>query len=112
MNERNQVTKLIKVHKTYNKDKLGNADNKSMFSLIKSLVSNETRAMPDFNTLYDGCVVFSDFFSEKVKKLVMNLENNNINVEIPVFSNTLSDSEPLQKQEYIIYVSTQRKHAH
>ena len=62
-----------------------------MFSLIKSLVSIETRALPDFNALYDGCVVFSDFFSEKGTMLVMNLENNNINVEIPVFNNTLSD---------------------
>ena len=73
------------------KDRLGNDDNKRMFSLIKSLVSIETRALPDFNSLYDGCVVFSDLFSEKVKMLVMNLENNNINVEIPVFNNTLSD---------------------
>ena len=40
-------------------------DNKSMFSLIKSLVSTETRALPDFNLLYDGCVVFSDFFFGK-----------------------------------------------
>ena len=58
MNARNYVTKLIKVHKiTYYKDRLGNADNKSMFSLFKSLVSIETRALPDFNSLYDGCVV-------------------------------------------------------
>ena len=35
-----------------------NADNMSMFSLIKSLVSIETRTLPDFNSLYDGCVVF------------------------------------------------------
>ena len=92
VNARNYVKKLIKVHKiTYYKDRLGNADNKSMFSLIKSLVSIETRALPDFNSLYDGCVVFSDLFSEKVKMLVMNLENNNINVEIPVYNNTLSD---------------------
>ena len=56
-----------------------------MFSLITSLVSIETRTLLDFNTLYDGCVVFSDFFSEKVKMLVMNLKINNINVEIPVF---------------------------
>ena len=65
MNARDCVTKLIKVHKiTYYKDRLGNTDNKSIFSLIKSLVSIETRALPDFNSLYDGCVVFSDFFSE------------------------------------------------
>ena len=44
-----------------------------------------------FNSFYDGCVVFFDFFSEKVKMLVINLENNNINVEIPVFNNTPSD---------------------
>ena len=44
-----------------------------MFSLIKFIVSIETRALSDFNSLYDGCVVFSDFFSEKVKMLVMNL---------------------------------------
>ena len=52
----------------------GNVDNKSMFSLIKSLVSIETRALSIFNSLYDGCGVFSDLFSEKVKMLVMNLE--------------------------------------
>ena len=93
VNARNYLTKLIKVHKiTYYKDRLVNADNKIMFSLIQSLVSIETRALPDFNSLYDGCVVFSYFFSEKVKMLVMNLENNNIYVEIPVFlNNTLSD---------------------
>ena len=51
-----------------------------MFSLIKSLVSIETRALLDVNSLYDGCVVFSDFFLVKVKMLVMNLENNNMNV--------------------------------
>ena len=87
VNARNYVTKLIKVHKiTHYKDKLGNADNKSMFSLFKSLVSIETRALPDFNSLYDRCVVFSDFFSEKVKMLVMNLEINHMNVEIPVLT--------------------------
>ena len=59
VNARNFVTKLIKVHKiTYYKDRLGNADNKSMFSVIKSLVSIETRALSDFNSLYDGCVFF------------------------------------------------------
>ena len=74
---REYVTKLIKVNKIpYYKDKLAN--NKSMFSLIKSLVSIETRARPDFNSLYDGCVVFSDFFLEKVKMLVMNLEIHHI----------------------------------
>ena len=56
-----------------------------MFSLIKSLVSTKTRALLDFNSLYDGDVVFSDFFSEKVKMLVMNLEINHINDEFPVF---------------------------
>ena len=74
INARNYVTKLIKGHKiTYYKDKLGNADNKSMISLIKSLVSIETRALPDCNSLYVGCVAFSDFFSERVKMLVINL---------------------------------------
>ena len=61
-----------------------------MVSLIKSLVIIETRALSDFNSLYDGCVVFYDFFSEKVKMYVMNLENNNINVEITVFNDILS----------------------
>ena len=66
MNVQNYITKLIKVHKiTYYKDKLGNADNKSMFSLIKSLVSIETRALPDFNSLYNGCVVFLRFLFGK-----------------------------------------------
>ena len=50
MNVRNYVTRIIKVPKiTYYKDKLGNADNISMFNLIKSLVSIETRALPEFN---------------------------------------------------------------
>ena len=89
---RNYVTKLIKVYKiTYYKDRLGKADNKNMFSLIKSLVSIETNALSDYNSLYDGCVVLSYFFSEKVEMLVMNIENNNINVEILVSNNTLSD---------------------
>ena len=52
-----------------------------MFSLIKSLVSIETRALSEFNSLYDGCDVFTDFISEKVKMLAMNLENNYITVE-------------------------------
>ena len=110
VNARNYVTKLIKVHKiSYYKDRLGNANNKSMFSLIKSLVSIETRALPDFNSLYDGCVVFSDFFSEKVKMLVMNLENNNINVEIPVFNNTLSDFRATTETEvYNICMNTKK----
>ena len=110
VNARNYVTKLIKVHKiSYYKDRLGNANNKSMFSLIKSLVSIETRALPDFNSLYDGCVVFSDFFSEKVKMLVMNLENNNINVEIPVFNNTLSDfSATTETEVYNICMNTKK----
>ena len=110
MNARNYVTKLIKVHKiTYYKDRLGNADNKSMFSLIKSLVSIETRALPDFNSLYDGCVVFSYFLSEKVKMLVRNLENNNINVEIPVFNNTLSDFRATTETEvYNISMNTKK----
>ena len=91
MNACNYVTKLIKVHKiTYYKDRIGNADNNGMFILIKSLVSIETRALSNFNSFCDGYVVFSDFFSENVKMIVMNLENNNINVEIPVFNNTLS----------------------
>ena len=90
------VTKLIKVHKiTYYKDRLGNADNK--------------RALPDFNSLYDGCVVFSDLFSEKVKMIVMNLENNNINVEIPVFNNTLSDFRDTAETEvYNICMNTKK----
>ena len=59
VNARYYVTKLIKVHKiTYYKDRPGNTDNKSMFSLIKSLVSIETRPLPDFNSLYDGCGFF------------------------------------------------------
>ena len=108
VNARNYVMKLIKVHKiTYYKDRFGNADNKSMFSLIKSLVSIETRALPDFNFLYDGCVVFCDFFSEKVKMLVMNLENYNINVEIPVFNNTLNDFRATTETEvYNICMNT------
>ena len=110
VNARNYVTKLIKVYKiTYYKDILGNVDNKSMFSLIKSLVSIETRALPDFNSLYDGCVVFSDFFSEKAKMLVMNLENNNMNVEIPVFNNTLSDFRATTETEvYNICMNTKK----
>ena len=110
VNARNFVTKLIKVHKiNYYKDKLGNADNKSMFSLIKSLVSIETKALPHFNALYDGCVVFSDFFLEKVKMIVMNLENNNINVEIPVFNNTLSDFRATTETEvYNICMNTKK----
>ena len=110
MNARNYVTKLIKVHKiTYYKDILGNADNKSMFSLIKSLVSIETRALPYFNSLYDGCVDFSDFFSERVKMLVMILENNNINVEIQVFNNTLSDFRATTETEvYNICMNTKK----
>ena len=94
-----------KIHK----DKVGKADNKSMFSLIKFLVSIETRTLPDFNSLYDGCVVFSDFFSEKVKMLVMNLDNNNINVEIPVFNNTLSDFRATTETEvYHICMNTKK----
>ena len=65
VNALNYVTKLIKVRQiivTYYNDKLGNAESKSKFSLIKSLVSIETRALSDFNSLYDGCVVFSDLF--------------------------------------------------
>ena len=50
VNSRNYVTKLIKVHKiNYYNDKLEIADNKSMLSLIKYLVSIETRALPDFS---------------------------------------------------------------
>ena len=50
INARNYITKLIKVYKiTYYKVRLGNTNNKSMFSLIKSLVSIETRALPDLN---------------------------------------------------------------
>ena len=46
VNERNDVTRHIKVHKiTYYKDRLGNSDNKSMFSLMKSRVSIETRTL-------------------------------------------------------------------
>ena len=95
----------------YYKDRLANADNRSMFNLIKSLVSNETRALPDFflNSVYDGCVVFSDFFSEKVMMLVMNIENNNINVEIPVFNNTLSDFRVTTETEvYNICMNTKK----
>ena len=59
--------------------------------------------------LYDGCVVFSDFFSEKVKMLVMNLENNNINIEIPVFNNTLSDFRATTETEvYNICMNTKK----
>ena len=109
VNARNYVTKLIKVHKiTYYKDRLVNADNKSMFSLIKSLVSIETRALPYFNSLYDGCVVFSDLFSEKVKMLVMDLENNNINVEILVVNNTLSDFRATTETVYNICMNTKK----
>ena len=80
-----------------------------MFTLIKSLVSIETIALPDFNSLYDGCVVFSYLFSEKVKMLVMNLENNNINVEIPVFNNTLSDFRATTETEvYTICMNTKK----
>ena len=94
---------------TYYKDRLRNDDNKSMFSLIKSLVSIETRALSDFHSLYDGCVVFSYFFSERVKMLVMNLENNNINVEIPVFNNTLSDFRATTETEvYNICMNTKK----
>ena len=110
VNALNYVTKPIKVKKiTDYKEKLGNVDNKSMFSLIKS-PSIETRALSDFNSLYDGCVVFSDFFSENVKMLVMNLEiNHNINVEIPVFNNTLSDFRATTETEvYNICMNTKK----
>ena len=80
-----------------------------MFGLIKSIISIATRALPDFNSLYNGCVVFSDFFSEKVKMLVMNLDNNNINVEIPVFNNTLSDFGATTETEvYNICMNTKK----
>ena len=70
VNARNYVTKLIKVHKiTYYKDRLGNTDNKSMFSLIKSLVSIETRPLPDFNSLYDGCGFFLIYFQKRSRCL-------------------------------------------
>ena len=84
-----------------------------MFSLIKSLVSIETRVLPDFNSLYDVCVVFFDFFSEKVKMLVMNLENNNINFEIPVFNNTLNDFRATTETEvYNICMNTKKTKYH
>ena len=57
-------------------------------------------------------VFFSDFFSEKVKMLVMNLENNNINVEIPVFNNILSDFRATTETEvYKIYMNTKKTYS-
>ena len=54
----------------------------------------------------------SDFFSEKVKVLVMNLENNNINVEIPVFNNTLSDFRATTETEvYNLCMNTKKTYS-
>ena len=50
----------------------------------------------------------SDFFSEKVKILIMNLENNNISVEIPVFNIKQSDFRATTETLYNICMNTKK----
>ena len=58
---RNYVNKLVNRKKTvFYKDMLQNADNKQMFTIVKSLISPKDNNIPYFSSMQDGCTRFSN----------------------------------------------------
>ena len=60
--------------KVYLKDKLKDADSKSMFRTVNGLLNNGTKVLPSHDSLPDLCDNFATFFKDKVEKIQKGLE--------------------------------------
>ena len=54
-------------------DKLQHADNKNMFSIMKSLSGKPSPSYPENGFAMDCCNAFSDYFNDKVAKICLGL---------------------------------------
>ena len=79
------------------------ADNKSMFRLVRSLGTKQKAIYPEFCSTEDGCSKFAQHFSEKVRMIHAELEVprslNPLLVEKTCFTEPLVSFEPTSEVE-------------
>lgn len=68
------VASIAKAKSDFYKDSLLEANNKRVFSLVKSLGTSQKTVYPDFNSVSEGCKLFSDYFHQKVQKIRLDLD--------------------------------------
>ena len=72
---REECTALISARKAhYYKNSLEQANNETMFKLLRSLDGRRTQQHREFHSTAQGCELFSHFFSEKIDKLLSGLQ--------------------------------------
>ena len=68
---RYECTVLISARKAdYYKNRLEKANNKTMIRLLRSLDGQRIQQHPEIHSTAQGCELFSQFFSEKIDKLL------------------------------------------
>ena len=111
---RDECTALISARKAdYSKNRLENANNKTMFRLLRSLDGYRIQQHPEFHSTAQGCELFSHFFSEKIDKLLSGLQCLNT-IEIPTykkrcFTDCIHVSDPTTNAEITAICGTTDK---
>ena len=90
---RNYVNKLVNSKNTvFYKTKIQNADNKQMFTIVKSLISPKENNIPYFSSMQEGCTRFSDYFTNKTRLLLSKIDNaqHTLDGETQLYTETLN----------------------
>ena len=90
---RNYVNKLVNRKKTvFYKNKLQNADNKLMFTIVKSLIGPKENNIPYFSSMKEGCARFSEYFTNKIRLLLSKIDSaqHTPGAETQLYTETLS----------------------
>ena len=90
---RNYVNKLVNRKNTvFYKNKLQNAHNKQMFTIVKSLKGPKYNNISYFSSMKKGCTRFSEYFTNKIRLLLSKIESaqHTIGAETQLYTETLS----------------------
>ena len=52
-----------------------------MFGIVSALIKPQEENLPNFLSIEDGCTQFADFFSNKIKRLLITLDRESICTE-------------------------------
>ena len=73
---RNYVNKLVNRKTTvFYKDKLQNADNEQMFTIVKSRISPKDNNIPYFSSMQEDCIRFFQYFTNKTRLLLSKIDS-------------------------------------
>ena len=67
---------ILEAKKSYYANKLSNADNKTVFQVVNSLLNNQNTHLPSFANPKDLGVIFPIFFTNKISCIRDNLDSD------------------------------------